>query len=394
MPIDAFDLGLQGQAAKRRAAADAALVAAYGDTAGNPEAAASLQRTKQQAQSFPVEQQKAELSVQGAQQDLSDAQAKARNDALLRAYRGTQAAIDAGKDPIPVATHFLQQLKVPPETAAAALEELKRDPASVARGIAALSAPANGADSSRFQFFQDPSGNVYRAGASGEAEAVTAGGQPLQGYQSQQGQQRIDQGEQRLTQARELAQPSFKGQVSAAQKAGEVRGTAAATLPEVETNYAAVKDRITEIRGLPGAAAIFGTPSVAKAIGSGGFGVVPFQFPGSEAANAASRLDGLVSQLRLQAYDVLRGTGPVSNAEGQFAGDAMAALGHAQSYDSFTKELDRLDKFLDRRVTAFKRKAGQAPATETPAANPTDTSGRVEGQNIILKWNPATGRVE
>lgn len=383
-----------GRADARKTAAYNALRAAYGDIAGDPETASRLQTYSQNEQAFPLVQRSRELSNSGAEQSqaqsaalhpgavaaqgtanarneqkLADEQQTARDKALLNGAYFIQNAVSRGVvDAAAAFDQIAPNLRLPPEQAAAVRAAIAKDPKVVNSFIEALSKKLN--DSNRFQFFQDPSGKVFRAGAEGGAEAVNGpDGQPLVGYQAPIAQERIAQGDRRLGQQLELAQPEFKGNVAEAQAEGKVAGTTAANLPTFEAVLAHARERINEVRSDPALDAIFGSPTLKKMLTNGGFGAFG-AIPGTPAADAAANVKALVSQLRSQAYETLKGGGAITENESKFASEALANLERAQSKQSFMRELDNLNSVLDRAEKAIKERARKPAGAAPPGGAP------------------------
>lgn len=404
----------QGIEDARRDRSYNAFRSAYGDVAKDPAELRQLQQYEQSAQTFPSALEGQRLGNASTEQQIAASQQaqelnaareaaqtqKNRSGALLSGALFIQNARkrDLNADVGQLFDRVAPTLGLSPEEVAQAREVVVSDPGAADDIVTAfrLQQSAQGGDTAAMKELEFVNGlppdqqqtfwRLKRANADPEIAASIAGAQATARQAAELSYAAP------ITSARNAAELQYAAPIAAAKAGGtaqgDIAGKAAATLDDVEVTYNATKDRITELRALPGLDAIFGAPTITKAIGKGGLGAIPFQFPGTAAADAASRLEALKAQLRLQAYDVLRGTGPVSNVESEFAASAFATLDRSTSKEAFDRELVRLDKFLAVRMTSARVKAGKG-APPAPQDNP-----HVEGSNIILKWNPSTGRLE
>lgn len=348
----------------RKAVADTALTKQYGGIAGDPEAAASLQQTDQRAQAFPTAKAQGEANLEATQAANTKNADTARDKAMLNAAYFVKQRYDtdgpeAGAAAVDDAAKLLG---LSPEDAAQTKQFVTSHPQGADALIEALkqryasSSAAGGAQ--RYQIVQQPDGSIVRVPVTGEgdAQAVQVGGEAVRGYQAPQGQQRIVNTQANTQQRYDLADPNLKAEQEAGKAVGKVSGGEAVNLPEVENIVSQAKDRITQIRQDPNVRAIFGVPTIAKAIQSGGFGKLGTTY-GSGAADAAAKVTALISQLRLQAYKTLKGGGSITEQESQFGAEGTANLDRSQSYESFIAELDRLEGVLDKGVATARTKA-------------------------------------
>lgn len=365
----------------RKAKTDTALTARYGDIAGNPEAAASLQQTDQRAQLFPTAKAQGEASLTATQQaNTKNADAerdKARlNAGLFIAQRvsadGPEAGVAAVDDAAKVlglspedATNIKAFITSHPKGAEALVEALKQHYAA--------SSAAGGAGTGQIVF--DPDGNAHLVNRqSGDVKDLTAtGGAPLRGSAPVQRNRALGIQESNTEQRDRLAGADAQAEKAAGAAAGKVSGINAANYSKVQSQVARSKATIAKLRAMPGLKAIFGSPTIAKAIQSGGFGKLGAAY-GSEAADAAAAVALLKSRLFTQAFETLKGGGSITEPEGEAATAAVANLDRAQSYESLLAALDDLEATLDdglsvagtqAHMTNYGKKA-TAPAEATP----------------------------
>jgi len=113
----------------------------------------------------------------------------------------------------------------------------------------------------------------------------------------------------------------------------------------------------------------------------GKMGVLP-NIPGGEAADARTYIDQIKGVSFLTAIGQMRGSGSISEKEGEAATSAVARLSAAQSAGSARKALADLRDILDK---AKKRQEGYAAGDNTAPAN---------NKSKRLRYNPATGSFE
>jgi len=93
------------------------------------------------------------------------------------------------------------------------------------------------------------------------------------------------------------------------------------------------------------------------------------------AARFQSRLDQLQGTAFLEAYNMLRGGGQITEVEGQKAERAIARLQTAQSEEDFLQALSEFEDAVRTGVQKLEAQAGGAPATSTAADDPLNLRG-------------------
>lgn len=126
---------------------------------------------------------------------------------------------------------------------------------------------------------------------------------------------------------------------------GELRGTAAVNLPDTINNATQALGLIDKIANHPG-----------KSWGTGFTGAFP-HFPGGATKDFDIAVDQLKSQAFLQAYTQLRGSGAISDKEGQVATAAQARLNQAGSEGEFNVALKELKDVLKNGIDRARLKA-------------------------------------
>lgn len=126
---------------------------------------------------------------------------------------------------------------------------------------------------------------------------------------------------------------------------GELRGTANVNLPDTITNATQALGLIDKIEKHPG-----------KAGGTGFWGAFP-TLPGTRVKDFDIAVDQLKSQAFLQAYTQLRGSGAISDKEGQVATAAQARLNQAGSEGEFNVALKELKDVLKNGIDRARLKA-------------------------------------
>ncbi len=149
--------------------------------------------------------------------------------------------------------------------------------------------------------------------------------------------------------------------------AGESQAKAEANLPKAEASAAAALDLIAQIRAHPGMHGAIGWQ-----------GDLP-TFPGSKQRDFEVLLNQAKGQTFLQAIETLKGSGQITEIEGQKAQQAIARLERAQSPAAFKRALDDFEKTIRDALKVQRTTAGQQQA---PAPS------------NIRTWNPATGLLE
>ena len=121
-----------------------------------------------------------------------------------------------------------------------------------------------------------------------------------------------------------------------------------------------------------------GMPSVTNAFGLTGM------FPGSDVSDFKSEFAKVGGQAFLQAVETMRGTGAISEIEGEKATKAITSMSLAQSEKAFVKAANEYKDAIQKGYVASQQKAGVA------SFNPSDTPN-VLGGKVKLVYDPATG---
>jgi hypothetical protein len=146
----------------------------------------------------------------------------------------------------------------------------------------------------------------------------------------------------------------------AAKKAGliaaEAQATAKTEIPGSQLKMQSALEGIEKVRAHPGREAFGGAGMVA--------GLAGFR-PGSEAYDFKVMVDQLKGGSFLQAYETLKGGGPIANAEGAKAEAAVARLDRAQTPQAFDEALNDYRDAIKRGFASLEQKAGVAqPAAQ------------------------------
>jgi hypothetical protein len=131
---------------------------------------------------------------------------------------------------------------------------------------------------------------------------------------------------------------------------GELRATANVNLPDTIKNANNALASIDQVINHPGKAKGTGIPGALWSI------------PGSRARDFDIAVNQLKSQSFLQAYTQLRGSGAISDKEGQVATAAMARLDQTGSEGEFNKALVELRDILKSGIDRARLKAGRTNA--------------------------------
>jgi hypothetical protein len=117
----------------------------------------------------------------------------------------------------------------------------------------------------------------------------------------------------------------------------------------------------------------------------GGFGQyvglgVPFwsNVEGTDTASFRTLYDSLKGQAFLEAFKTLKGSGQITEIEGQKATEALLKLNKAQSEKDFIKYAREFQENLQKGMELAKNKAGVAPGYRSPVDKP------------VMRWNPQT----
>ncbi len=143
--------------------------------------------------------------------------------------------------------------------------------------------------------------------------------------------------------------------VAAAKAEGTAQGTAAASLPDT---IAAAGNTLSAINAIKTDPAMYWGTGATSFMGT---------VPGTPEYDFAQRVDQLKGQTFLQAYNMLRGGGAITDIEGEKATAALGRLNRAQSPKAFNEALDELAGVVTAGLERAKTKAkGQPQAKQDP----------------------------
>ena len=394
-----FNNAFLGIDRKRKDAAYNALRAAYGDIAGDPEAAASLQQTEQRKQLFPGALQEQGLANTRSQQVIDQSQVKAQEDeaaqrraSSLRGALVVKQAIAGGADPGAAFDQVAPLLGIPPDEAAKIRAGLVANPQAIDGIIKALSdQQAAAASGPRYQIAQGADGKLYRVPVTGEGETnvVTepGTGKPVVAYQAAQGAERLNQGQQRI----DLAAPGGQQGVAAAREVGKAQGKAdaqsihgvqdiakaRATLSNNELRFSAAKTNIAEARKYSKDAGIFAP--LAQYV------------PNTSAANFNAALNSVHADIVnnvIQGYKdstpqgQASGVGRIMASEIQLWQDAFAAVQVSQSPAARESGLKRLNDVTDKL-----RETSKSYFSEVYGVTPEEAAPRSD-EDLLKQYGP------
>lgn len=168
------------------------------------------------------------------------------------------------------------------------------------------------------------------------------------------------------------------GFAAAAVEKGKAQAEAEIAAPGDVTTAETTLSYIDSIRNHPG-----------RGAGSGGSAFLG-AIPGTSAKEFQIEVDRLKAGAFMTAIEQLRGMGALSNAEGQTATAAVAALDPYGSEEGFMKRLAEYEAIVKRGMERAKKRI-KAPADAAAPAAPT---GNPPASGKRLKFNPATGDFE
>ena len=137
-----------------------------------------------------------------------------------------------------------------------------------------------------------------------------------------------------------------------AETQGKEIGTTSSNLGKIKQDANTILNTISSIKNHPGFSSVVGR--IADPL-DGNFGF--FSVPGSKAADFRAKTDQLKGQAFLRAYEDLRGTGQITEIEGQKGTDAIASLQNAQSPEQFAKSLKELEDIVKIGILRAEQKA-------------------------------------
>jgi hypothetical protein len=177
--------------------------------------------------------------------------------------------------------------------------------------------------------------------------------------------------QQQMAQARATGEAIGKGEVAAQQALpGAIASAESAVniIDKMVGKEAVVKD------GKVIQAATEPHPGFANAVGTTWKPGARF-VPGTDAANFMGYLDQINGAAFLQAYTILKGTGPIATKEGERATAAVTRMKASQSEDEFIIAAREFQDAIRKTAQAAQKKAGGAPAG----------AGGVDANNPLLK---------
>lgn len=397
--------------ANRKASAYSALRNTYGDIAGDPAAAAELQKINESTQAFPLLQQGRQQAIDTSKQNMetsaateAEKQRVTRGNELLSGALFIQNArkrdpnVDVGQ----LFDRIAPTLNLSPQDAAAARATLTADPGAADDLVTAfrLKQGAEKGDPAAVQihkYFQWLSPQeqtsflrANRPNASPEIAGEVAGAQ---------------------ANARQQATLDYAAPIAAAKAentaVGKAKGEKTASELPLSSTEQVKAQQIYEsaIQGFEVA-----DKSIDNAVGetnwlsAGPLSHLP-DFANPSAAALRSDLTGAMSQVVLQTISQLKelsktgatGFGQLSDKEGALIGAKFGAVLQATTPQRLKKALGDLKTQMSASRGIYERAylANQkARGDKTSAPAPASQGSRVEGDNVILKWNPAKGDFE
>ena len=152
------------------------------------------------------------------------------------------------------------------------------------------------------------------------------------------------------------------------------------SLPNVEASAAQLTDLVGKIVNHPALSSMVGMPGSFSGTGARLFGT---PIAGTPEADFQALLNQLEGQTFLQAYQGLKGGGPITDIEGQQAKQAISRLGQlGQSEESYRQAAQDLLDYTQALVDKARTAAGQELTQSA-------TSG-----GVTHRYNPETGKIE
>lgn len=209
------------------------------------------------------------------------------------------------------------------------------------------------------------------------------------------GEERIRQGDTRLgisqgslDERRRENDPTYRQDRAAADALGRAQGTAQAGIDALEETVDQINTRIDAVTADADLGAVLGLPSL-RGVTRGGLGALGPPIPGTPAADVLAQLRALSSQIRLQAYESLRGAGQITEAESLFGEQAQGNLERIQSPEALLTEIENMRDRLNGRLRAVRRGSTrrlEAPSGTRPA--PQQRGERRSLDDILNQYAP------
>lgn len=173
---------------------------------------------------------------------------------------------------------------------------------------------------------------------------------------------------------------------AAGAEAGKSVGEAAARVDADVSAAQRTIEQATELYNHPGLGAIVGPVDQFR----------PSWTMGDEGRDALARFNQLKGRTFLEAYQMLKGGGQITEVEGKKAEDAMARMDRALSVEDFRQALRDFMDAVQAGAEKLRARAGMSPgAVNMPPANATPSPAPSAGSaSPRRRFNPATGRIE
>jgi len=144
---------------------------------------------------------------------------------------------------------------------------------------------------------------------------------------------------------------------AAAKISAETQEKASIDLPKVINDTEYSLKLLSDIKNHPGLSDIVGVPNIL----TNPFG---YTLPGTGAADFKAREKQIAGKQFLQAFEVLKGGGQITEIEGEKVTEAMARLAHSQSEKEYKNSLDELSVMLNKGLDLAKTKAGHGDVNQ------------------------------
>lgn len=159
------------------------------------------------------------------------------------------------------------------------------------------------------------------------------------------------------------------GQIAAGTAGGKVAGETTATaqfnLPQILDSGNEALRLVDELRNHPG-----------RKMATGGSRMLGWQMvPATDAYDFDVRRKQIAGQQFMQAYEILKGGGQITEVEGQQAKEAIARMDAAQSEGAFTSALDDYQRIIKKGMERARLKAQGNPGASKPASGASDPLG-------------------
>lgn len=412
----------------RKAEAYNALKQSYGDIAGDPERALELQSYGARQNAIPVEQQQRELNLKTSrdvaplnqrklvaqtgleEENTADKADAAQATAIERSAQFIQAGIDRGEDPVAKFDQVTPLLRLPPEKVTAIRAAIQQNPGVVKDLLNTFAAkakagPPDPSNVREYQFWgkltpeqQAQYLDVKRASNVGFGEV---GGVRTATRVTPTGQITS-------TPLGTLAgEANAASTIAGAKQVGEAAGKITAEdLPQSQVSNVKAQQQADATKQSFDVAdkAIEDATKDTGWLSAGPLSHLP-DFANPNAATLRGDLNTIQSKVVLDTITEMKslsktgstGFGQLSDREGQLISSRLGAVLQASTPKRLKQSLTDLQGQLkisrDRVLGAYEAEQKlRAPKAKAPAGP--DTSGRVEGNNVILKWNAEKGELE